>query len=846
MIFAVLLFVAPAKLNFVGSSTISVNQVYAQQTQATQAQPNASAKDLLSLTPVGQAGLVVEAILYFIQAVLYLLISITGLLFGVAVQFNLDLLQPANNVAVSVGWDIFRVITNLGFVLGIIIIAIGTIVRSRSYRAQQILWRLIVAALLVNFSLVIAGGILQVSDSLTGYFLSSLTGTQQYDFAGVNVPLNSPNNMIVGTLVAEVTGFFRLPNVVVPQDSSGWFNSSFLKVANVISHVTLGPTILELFSLVLTVVVFLIVFLTLLVLSLQVFVRYFFITVLLIVSPIVWLMWIFPFGQRWWREWWNHFIKWAFMLPLNLFFLWLAIAQLQGVIYGTMTKKVTNLMSSMQYVIGGNVDFGSIMGSLMAVGFIILGMKLSHKLGIAAADGGIKIAQNAGNKIKEKAARGAGAGFARVGGGVAAETIGAKMSTWAGARKGAVTGWVARETVGRAGKGLIGVGATAEKRKAEPVFGRPPEDFLKEYSQWTPDRLIKAYAGAPREQQLAILMTLESKKKLTAENVEKLGGTEALLNQADYLEGGGRKPIADNIKIAIGDDRTTYNARKAIDAISDQVEERNVTKDELVALESRRANLEEQSKTSQNEIDNANKELEDARAKGDLKRGGEIQDKISASKKVLESAKSEISTINSQIQPLKTKLEPLEAVVGPREKELNNARASFNSKFKKPEEQKRINEAIFSKEEEFEQGEDGKEGKSNLTAGQKLDRIAQAEFINSEPTGRRLHDVIPSMNTDSKLEGLMRSLVLSATKQNRLTGDLKTAFDGAFRGSGSVKDLIYTMKKYGVRDQRLFKRLEKQIDRTIAGDLGFSESGTNKEKENESSKDDGGKSEEKK
>ena len=65
--------------------------------------------------------------------------------------------------------------TNLGFILAIIIIAFATILRLESYAIKQTLWKLIVAALLVNFSLVICGGIISVSKLTTDSFYNHIT-----------------------------------------------------------------------------------------------------------------------------------------------------------------------------------------------------------------------------------------------------------------------------------------------------------------------------------------------------------------------------------------------------------------------------------------------------------------------------------------------------------------------------------------------------------------------------------------------------------------------------------------------------------------------------------------------
>src|SRR4030042_2731650 len=77
---------------------------------------------------------------------------------------------------VHTGWQIVLNFANLGFVLAIIVIAFSTIFRRESYAMKQTLWKLIVAALLVNFSLTIAGAFISVSNIFTDFFLQNLNG----------------------------------------------------------------------------------------------------------------------------------------------------------------------------------------------------------------------------------------------------------------------------------------------------------------------------------------------------------------------------------------------------------------------------------------------------------------------------------------------------------------------------------------------------------------------------------------------------------------------------------------------------------------------------------------------
>jgi len=78
----------------------------------------------------------------------------------------------ATHPAVSIGFGISLQIANVVFVIAIIAIAFATILRWKEYEAKKLLSKLILATLLVNFSLLIAGVMLDASNVFTLYFIS--------------------------------------------------------------------------------------------------------------------------------------------------------------------------------------------------------------------------------------------------------------------------------------------------------------------------------------------------------------------------------------------------------------------------------------------------------------------------------------------------------------------------------------------------------------------------------------------------------------------------------------------------------------------------------------------------
>ena len=69
------------------------------------------------------------------------------------------------------GWEVVRNLCNILFIVALIAIGLGTLFRIDSYQYKHTLVDLVIAVLLVNFSLVIAQVVLGVADTIQSQFL---------------------------------------------------------------------------------------------------------------------------------------------------------------------------------------------------------------------------------------------------------------------------------------------------------------------------------------------------------------------------------------------------------------------------------------------------------------------------------------------------------------------------------------------------------------------------------------------------------------------------------------------------------------------------------------------------
>ena len=304
-------------------------------------------------------GKFLSTILYVVGYIGSLLAQLAAQLVNWALNLNYGIQTSA---LVKAGWLITRDIANLGFVLAIIVIAFTTIFRIKEYDTKKMLTNLIVAALLINFSLVITGVFIDLSGNLTHFFISKATGG-----SASSLSLKLANAFNVQAFLQPTSDPDSLDRIAggLTSGFKGWpiFIGSLFFVAffTAITALSIGS------------------------LAIMLTIRYVSLTILIILMPLAWLTSVFPTTAKYWSEWWSNFLKWIFFAPAMSFFIYLAI-------YLVEATGVNNNFSAVQGLFVGSSlqeNVGGIVGQMIAVTGILLG-------GLMAADRmGIKFASTA-------------------------------------------------------------------------------------------------------------------------------------------------------------------------------------------------------------------------------------------------------------------------------------------------------------------------------------------------------------------------------------------------------------------------------------------------------------------
>ncbi|OGG41267.1 hypothetical protein A3A21_03885 [Candidatus Jorgensenbacteria bacterium RIFCSPLOWO2_01_FULL_45_25b] len=338
---------------------------------------------------LGAVGEITKYFLIFviIKYVGGMLFVVGGYFTNFFLELNFRILDAGSNQLILTGWGITRDLANLGFVLVMIVIAIGTILRSGSkYGAQALLPKLIAAAILVNFSLTISGVVLDFSHTMTRFFFAPVAG------------ISSPDgNFRFQEVVETISGAFNPQKLLGDPGEPSPFD---LEAPNPgITDYAVGFLTQQLFSILFTYVAAFVLF----ALALMFLFRFIVLSFLLVLAPLTWLFWVVPSLQGYFKEWWDKFLSWAFFAPASAFFIYLALLSVQKISSGS-EKSADGFFQGngpMALIIGQGVKM------VVLTGFLFGALVIAKRLGIAGAAGAIGLAKK-GQKTGQKWALGKG------------------------------------------------------------------------------------------------------------------------------------------------------------------------------------------------------------------------------------------------------------------------------------------------------------------------------------------------------------------------------------------------------------------------------------------------------
>ena len=354
----------------------------------------------------GVLTIIAEGVSYLISILFGVIIAIEAWVIGMVLNLNATILQTT---LVQTGFSVSLSIANLAFVLGIIVIALATILRNQTYGIKQLLWKLVVMAILINFGLVIMSPIFALGNSFTQYFLNCINpgagGCSQ----------NASSISSFDSFGLTMAGAFNpakpllVPDNITGSDSAAIEKSGIAGSLSVTGGSSLSAAIVPILSMFFVAINLILIAVVLGVFVVLLTIRYLYIAMLAILLPFAWASWVFPSFSEHWKKWWNLFIRWTFFAPIVLFFVYLALLTM---------KSGSNAFNLTQYQKGGTWDaisnfftayyspiISALLQEVILGGLIITGLIVGNSMGIKMAGAAVNYAEKKGKSIGNRAAK---------------------------------------------------------------------------------------------------------------------------------------------------------------------------------------------------------------------------------------------------------------------------------------------------------------------------------------------------------------------------------------------------------------------------------------------------------
>jgi 16S rRNA (adenine1518-N6/adenine1519-N6)-dimethyltransferase len=219
-----------------------------------------------------------------LQSVGTIFLSTAGILLSWVISPDFINISFTTNPFVQTGWSIVRDFANMFFILVLVVIGLATALRYKEYEAKKTLPLLILIALLINFTPVICGFVIDASNIAMNFFLSEVGSG-------------------LGSAIEKL-------------------GQSWDKYAEMIEQGT-KPTAVAGYGFTMAIFTFVTAFIYL-IFALLFMVRYVALWTLVILSPIAFFCYILPATKKAWDTWWQQFIQWCIVGVIGAFFLYMA------------------------------------------------------------------------------------------------------------------------------------------------------------------------------------------------------------------------------------------------------------------------------------------------------------------------------------------------------------------------------------------------------------------------------------------------------------------------------------------------------------------------------------------
>ncbi|MDD4610747.1 MAG: hypothetical protein PHU73_02235, partial [Patescibacteria group bacterium] len=364
--------------------------------------------------------------------------AIIGVIVSVAAYNNF-----INEAAIVDAWTIIRDLCNMLFVVILLVIAFATILRQENYSAKKFLPKLLIMAVLINFSRTVFGLIIDFGQVVMLTFVNAWGSAGQFIY------------------ITKMMSYFSFTE----KASAALKGDEPLNIMSTVAAMLAGIIFMLVSGIVLVVVMGVIV------------VRMVMLMLYTVLSPLIFMGFAFPPLQKYTGKLWEDFIKNVIIGPVLAFFVWLS---LQTIDIGTPTSGAGLTGQAQCFGVSNILCLNNLIPFIVSMGMLVGGLIVAQGMGGMAgniAGKGLNFAKGAASAVGKAAAYIPAQYAKRAGYGLADKTLGA------------VKKWGVPVLSNQA---MIAQGKLKMQREFEE---EKSNRYLKHMDETDWDRIIKNYEG---------------------------------------------------------------------------------------------------------------------------------------------------------------------------------------------------------------------------------------------------------------------------------------------------------------------------------------------------------------
>ncbi|MEX0917386.1 MAG: hypothetical protein WDZ90_02605 [Candidatus Paceibacterota bacterium] len=360
-----------------------------------------------------------------------ILLSITGFFLGIAgalLDFAVfeTVIKMGDNIknmtAISTSWGILRDVANVTFIFILLFIGIATILRISTYGYKSLLVRLILAALLINFSLFFTQIVIDTSNLLSAEIVNLMRTEEGNTLFPDETFGDGDDTGIAAVFMNELD----LQTIWDNREPPSGGNSPVVASLDGYQLLYIG---------LLGSALFLVAAFVFVAAAVLLMIRFVVLIFLMILSPLIFAAMVLPQTRKYWSKWWGTLFSQAFFAPAYFLLIFISLKILQGFNLSGDAPSLSQDNGGGLSAIALNPEFHDtdiLLGFIIMIMFMIGSLIIAKQMGAYGASG----AMNVGKSIRKN-----------VQGVVGRNTIGRAAS-------GTLTGYNAvQERIQNAGKG---------------------------------------------------------------------------------------------------------------------------------------------------------------------------------------------------------------------------------------------------------------------------------------------------------------------------------------------------------------------------------------------------------